>query len=148
MPANIQLNEWNDLKKSINDQIEHLNRTNLPEIVRSLFKYNLIRGRGILADALMEKQMASPHNTDVYASLISIINSKFPQITQLICKRVIHLYRDYFAADNGDKTFALIKFLAHLINQSVVTIFFNFNEQNNSPVFVFFFSYMNNLLFK
>jgi hypothetical protein len=92
--------------------------------------------------------MASTHNTDVYASLISIINSKFPQITLLICKRVINSYRNFFLADNGDKTFTLIKFLAHLINQSVVIIFFNFNEQNNSPVFVIFFSYMNKLVFK
>jgi hypothetical protein len=55
-------------------------------------------------------------NTNVYAALVSIINSKLPQIGILICKRVISLYRESFINDERQKTFQMIKFLGCLLN--------------------------------
>ena len=43
-----------------------------------------MRGRGLLAKAIIKAQMASPNFTHVYAALISVINTKLPEIGNLI----------------------------------------------------------------
>ena len=50
---------------------------------------NLIRGRGVFCRSLMKSQLASPTFTPTYAALIAIINTKFPEIGELLLKRVI-----------------------------------------------------------
>ncbi len=100
-----------------------MNGSNLPTIIRQLVQNNIVRGRGILARSVIEAQSISPNNTNVYAALVSVINTKFPQISLLICKRVIYSFREYFVADERKKTFITIKFIAHLINQNIVCIF-------------------------
>ena len=49
---------------------------------------NLIRGKGLLARAIIKGQMASPNFTYVYAALISVLNTRLPDIVALIIKRV------------------------------------------------------------
>lgn len=100
-----------------------MNKSNLPKIIRQLLQNNTVRSRGLLANAIIEAQGKSPGNTNVYAALVCIINSKFPRIGQLICKRVISSYRELFVANERRKTFIIIQFIAHLINQKVVCIF-------------------------
>jgi len=58
-------------------------------VLIELFNENLLRGRGLLARAIIKAQMASPNFTHVYAALISVINTKLPEITNLIIRRVI-----------------------------------------------------------
>ncbi|CAF2650526.1 unnamed protein product [Rotaria sp. Silwood2] len=111
---------WGALKQSINDLVEQVNASNLPTIIRQILQHNIIRGRGILANSIIEAQFASPNNTNLYAALVSVVNTKFPQISLLICKRVIHSYREYFVADERKKTFIAIKFIAHLVNQKIL----------------------------
>ncbi|CAF2123685.1 unnamed protein product, partial [Rotaria magnacalcarata] len=94
--------------------------SNVPKIARKLFKHNITRGRSLVAKAIIDAQNESPRFTPVYAALISIINSKFPQIGQLICKRVISSLRNAYMADENEECFAMTKLLAHLINQRVV----------------------------
>ncbi|CAF4631754.1 unnamed protein product, partial [Rotaria sp. Silwood2] len=99
---------------------KQVNQSNLPTIIPQLVQNNMVHARGILACAIIQAQDESPDNTKVYAALISIINPKFPQISQLICKRVISLYRESFMADKRKKTFIMIKFLTHLINERML----------------------------
>jgi len=67
---------WEMLRKSINGIINKVNVSNIQNVVYELFCENLIRGKGILARAIIKAQMASPNFTHVYAALVAIINSK------------------------------------------------------------------------
>ncbi|ELW63749.1 Pre-mRNA-splicing factor CWC22 like protein, partial [Tupaia chinensis] len=48
---------------------------------------------GLLSRSVLQAQSASPIFTHVYAALVAIINSKFPQIGELILKRLILNFR-------------------------------------------------------
>ncbi|CAF0976441.1 unnamed protein product [Rotaria magnacalcarata] len=99
---------------------DKLKNSNVPKIARKLFKHNITRGRSLVAKAIIDAQNESPRFTPVYAALISIINSKFPLIGQLICKRVISSLRNAYMADENEECFAMTKLLAHLMNQRVL----------------------------
>ncbi|MBZ3869783.1 Pre-mRNA-splicing factor CWC22-like protein [Sciurus carolinensis] len=51
------------------------------------------KNRGLLSRSVLQAQSASPIFTHVYAALVAIINSKFPQIGELILKRLILNFR-------------------------------------------------------
>ncbi|KAI3645890.1 hypothetical protein MP228_008818 [Amoeboaphelidium protococcarum] len=111
--------QWESLKKSINGLINRVNVGNLRDIVVDLFSINVVRGRGLLCKSLMKAQVASPAYTNIYAALISVINSKLPAIGQLLIKRLIYTFqRGYQRSDKKMLTTSLT-FLAHLINQQV-----------------------------
>ena len=106
--------------------------------------------RGVLARSLVQAQAASPTFTHVYAALVSIINTKFPQTGELIAKRLLIQFRRGFRRNNkvhmGTCTVCIhyiivspmlpyqpipltspqsicvsaVKFLAHLVNQQVL----------------------------
>ena len=65
--------------------------------------------------------MAAPNFSNIYASLISVINSKFPEIAELILHRVLIQFRRALKRNNKMVCMATTKMLAHLINQQVVT---------------------------
>ncbi len=50
---------------------------------------NLERGRGLFCRSLMKSQMASPTFTPVFAALVSVVNTKFPEIGELLMQRLI-----------------------------------------------------------
>ena len=52
--------------------------------------------RGVLARSLVQAQAASPTFTHVYAALVSIINTKFPQTGELIAKRLMLQFQKGF----------------------------------------------------
>jgi pre-mRNA-splicing factor CWC22 len=64
------------LRKSINGIINKVNISNIQNVIFELFNENLIRGKGLLARAIIKAQMSSPNFTHVYASLIAVINTK------------------------------------------------------------------------
>jgi pre-mRNA-splicing factor CWC22 len=121
-----QRSQWEAMKKTINDQVKEvkkLNKSDLRMIVRALFRENIIRGRGLLASAIIKAQLRSPSYAPIYAALVSVINTKLPLIGELICKRVISSWRESYISHDEEKCFAMIIFLAHLINQKLVCIF-------------------------
>lgn len=67
---------WEALKKSIHGLINKVNVSNIPLIIASLFKENIVRGRGLLSRSIIQAQAASPTFTHVYAALVAVINSK------------------------------------------------------------------------
>lgn len=67
---------WEALKKSIHGLINKVNVSNIPLIITSLFKENIVRGRGLLTRSIIQAQAASPTFTHVYSSLAALINSK------------------------------------------------------------------------
>ena len=60
---------WEALKKSINGLINKVNSPNIAIIVRELFAENIVRGRGLLCQSIMQAQTASPTFTHVYAGM-------------------------------------------------------------------------------
>ena len=86
---------WDALRKSINGLVNKVNVTNIKNIIPELFAENLIRGRGLFCRSCRKSQMASPGFTDVFAALVAVVSTKFPQVGDLL------LEEDYFAASKG-----------------------------------------------
>jgi len=80
---------WDALRKSINGLVNKVNATNITNIIPELFAENLIRGRGLFCRSCMKSQMASPGFTDVFAAMVAVVNTKFPQVGDLLLRRII-----------------------------------------------------------
>lgn len=117
--AEYQRLSWEALKKSIHGLVNKINIPNISQVVRELFKENIIRGRGLLCRSIMQAQLFSPTFTNVYASLMAIINMKFPQIGELLLKRLIVQFKTSYKQNRKDQCISTCKFIAHLINQNV-----------------------------
>lgn len=110
---------WNALKKSLNGHINKVAISNIQNIVLELFEENLVRGRGLFARAVMKAQASSPTFTHVYAALVAVVNTKFPQIGELILKRVILQFRNTYRRNSKATCLVCARFIAHLVNQQV-----------------------------
>ncbi|XP_063230054.1 pre-mRNA-splicing factor CWC22 homolog [Bacillus rossius redtenbacheri] len=110
---------WEALKKSIHGLINKINTSNIGPIVRDLFKENIVRGRGLLCRSIIQAQAASPTFTHVYAALVAVINSKFPNIGELLLRRLVLQFRRGFKRNDKATCISAATFVAHLVNQSV-----------------------------
>ncbi|KAK2583002.1 hypothetical protein KPH14_009047 [Odynerus spinipes] len=110
---------WEALKKSIHGCINKVNVSNIGLITRELLRENIVRGRGLLARSIIQAQAASPTFTPVYAALTSIINSKFPNIGELILKRLVIQFKRGFRRNDKPLCISSGTFVAHLLNQRV-----------------------------
>merc|ERR1719471_824119 len=104
--------QWEALKKSINGLINKVNKSNIKNIVVELFGENLVRGRGLFCRSVMKAQMASPQFTSVYAALVAIINTKMPEIGELLCKRVIMQFQRAYRRKDKVVMKAVLTFMA------------------------------------
>ncbi|CAH8503173.1 unnamed protein product [Dicrocoelium dendriticum] len=111
---------WEALKKSIHGFINKVNVSNISDVVRQLLSENIVRGRGLLVRSLITAQTTSPTFTHVFAALVAVINSKFPQVGELVLKRLINEFRKAFRRNQKDRCLSTARFLAHLVNQKVV----------------------------
>lgn len=110
---------WESLKKSINGLINKVNAPNIGIIVRELFKENLIRAKGLFARSILQAQAASPTFTHVYAAVVAVVNSKFPQIGELILIRLIISLKKAYQRNDKQTCLNSVRFIAHLVNQEV-----------------------------
>ncbi|XP_011192434.2 pre-mRNA-splicing factor CWC22 homolog isoform X1 [Zeugodacus cucurbitae] len=110
---------WEALKKSIHGYINKVNVDNIAIITRELLKENIVRGRGLLCRSIIQAQAASPTFTHVYAALVSIINSKFPNIGELLLKRLVIQFKRAFRRNDKAVCLSSSRFVAHLVNQRV-----------------------------
>ncbi|GMJ08636.1 hypothetical protein HRI_004532800 [Hibiscus trionum] len=110
---------WDALRKSINGLVNKVNATNIKNIVPELFAENLIRGRGLLCRSCMKSQMASPGFTDVFAALVAVVNTKFPEVGDLLLRRIVLQLKRAYKRNDKPQLLAAVKFIAHLVNQQV-----------------------------
>uniref|UniRef100_A0A7N0U368 MI domain-containing protein n=1 Tax=Kalanchoe fedtschenkoi TaxID=63787 RepID=A0A7N0U368_KALFE len=110
---------WDALRKSINGLVNKVNATNIKNIIPELFAENLIRGRGLFCRSCMKSQMASPGFTDVFAALVAVVNTKFPEVGELILKRIVLQLKRAYKRNDKPQLLAAVKFIAHLVNQQV-----------------------------
>ncbi|KAK7461045.1 pre-mRNA-splicing factor cwc22, variant 2 [Stygiomarasmius scandens] len=110
---------WDALRKSITGIVNRVNITNIKQVVPELFSENLIRGRGLFARSVMKAQAASLPFTPVFAALVAIINTKLPQVGELVLVRLVSQFRRAYKRNDKIVCHSTTTFLAHLINQGV-----------------------------
>lgn len=110
---------WEALKKSINGLINKVNTANIKHIVPELFAENLVRGKGLFCRSMMKAQAASLPFTPIYAAMAAIVNTKLPQVGELLVKRLVMQFRKGFRRNDKAVCLSSSTFLAHLINQQV-----------------------------
>nr|XP_018910001.1 PREDICTED: pre-mRNA-splicing factor CWC22 homolog [Bemisia tabaci] len=110
---------WEALKKSLHGLINKASPQNICIIAREILRENIIRGRGLLCRSIIQAQAASPTFTNVFAALVAIINSKFPNIGELLLKRCIIRFKQGFRRNDKPTCLAAAIFIAHLVNQCV-----------------------------
>lgn len=110
---------WEALKKSIHGYINKINTSNIGIIARELLHENIVRGRGLLTKSLIQAQAASPTFTNVYSALVAVINSKFPNIGELLLKRLVLQFKRGFKQNNKTICISSATFIAHLVNQRI-----------------------------
>lgn len=94
--AEYQRLSWDALRKSLTGIVNRVNVNNIKHVVPELFAENLIRGRGLLARSIMKAQASSLPFTPVFAALVAIINSKLPQVGELVALRLVSQFRRSF----------------------------------------------------
>ncbi|RKP01656.1 hypothetical protein CXG81DRAFT_11698, partial [Caulochytrium protostelioides] len=112
--------QWQALAKGIHGLINKVSEANVRDLVPKLFAQDLVRGRGLLARALMAAQAAAPSFTPLYATLVSVVNTQFPQVIELLLHRLIAQFRTDYARNDKAGASSAALFLAHLYNQHVV----------------------------
>ncbi|WVN86982.1 pre-mRNA-splicing factor CWC22 [Cryptococcus depauperatus CBS 7841] len=110
---------WDALKKSINGLINKVNVSNIKHVVPELFGENLIRGKGLFARSIMRAQASSLPFTPVFAALVAIVNTKLPQVGELVLIRLISQFRRAYKRNDKIVCHATSTFIAHLVNQYV-----------------------------
>ncbi|PYI00011.1 MIF4G-domain-containing protein [Aspergillus ellipticus CBS 707.79] len=110
---------WEALKKSINGLINKVNVSNIKFIVPELFGENLVRGRGLFCRSIMKAQAASLPFTPIYAAMAAIVNTKLPQVGDLLLNRLIVQFRKAFKRNDKAVCISSTTFIAHLCNQQV-----------------------------
>lgn len=63
--------------------------------------------------------MASQTFTHVYAALVAVINTKLPQLGELLLKRLVLQFRRSYRRNDKATCLGVTKFIAHLANQQV-----------------------------
>lgn len=94
--AEYQRLSWDALRKSITGIVNRVNVQNIKMVVPELFSENLVRGRGLFARSVMKAQSASLPFTPVFAALVAIINTKLPQVGELVVTRLVSQFRRSF----------------------------------------------------
>ncbi|KAI0320321.1 MIF4G-domain-containing protein [Amylostereum chailletii] len=117
--AEYQRLSWDALRKSITGIVNRVNVANIKHVVPELFAENLIRGRGLFARSVMKAQAASLPFTPVFAALVAILNSKLPQVGELVLIRLISQFRRAFKRNDKTVCQSTTTFIAHLVNQGV-----------------------------
>ncbi|KAF1948335.1 MIF4G-domain-containing protein [Byssothecium circinans] len=111
---------WEALKKSIQGMINKCNVANIKQIVPELFSENLVRGRGLFCRSIMKAQASSLPFTPIYAAMVAIVNTKLPQVGDLLVRRLIIQYKKAFKRNDKAVAVASSTFLSHLVNTQVV----------------------------
>lgn len=110
---------WEALKKSLNGLINKVNVSNIKHIVPELFSENLVRGRGLFCRSIMKAQAASLPFTPIYAAMAAIVNTKLPQVGELLLNRLVVQFRKAFKRNDKAVCLSSTTFIAHLCNQQV-----------------------------
>ena len=111
---------WEALRKSLNGVINKVNSANIKAVLPELFRENLVRGQGLLCQSLMKAQAASVAFTPVFAALVAVVNTKFPEIGLLVCARVLQQFKVAYRRSDKPLCITALEFIAHLTSQKLL----------------------------
>jgi len=94
--AEYQRLSWDALRKSITGIVNRVNVGNIKDIIPELFSENLVRGRGLFARSIMKAQAASLPFTPIFAAVVAVVNTKLPQVGELVLVRLLSQFRRSF----------------------------------------------------
>ncbi|KAJ8591866.1 MIF4G-domain-containing protein [Rhizopogon salebrosus TDB-379] len=117
--AEYQRLSWDALRKSLTGIVNRVNIANIKQIIPEIFAENLIRGRGLFARSIMKAQASSLPFTPVFAAVVSVINTKLPQVGELVLTRLISQFRRSFKRNDKTVCHSTTTFIGHLVNQAV-----------------------------
>jgi len=116
-----QRKTWEDEKRVVHGTINRLNAETIKPLIHDLFdKVNLIRLRGVLAKSILQAALSSPRYANVYAALLSVVNSKLPEVGELVVQRAILAFRRHYRRREKQPCLATAMFLAHVFHQQMV----------------------------
>lgn len=116
-----QKRTWDEQQRVIHGTINRLNSSTIKPLIHDLFeKVNLVRLRGVLARSVLLAAVSSIKYSPVYAALIAVLNTKLPEIGELIVHRCVLLFRKYYRQRNKLSCVAIVTLFGHLFHQSVV----------------------------
>jgi len=115
----IQKSSWEVLKRRVKGVVNKANAGNLDEVALEAFRLNVVRGRGLFCRAVLAAQGNSHEFTAVYAALVAILNTKLPEIGELLLARLLAQFRRGYRRSDKGSVLSTTKFLAHLVNQQV-----------------------------
>ena len=118
---NKQKETWQEQRRVINGTVNRLNATTIKPLIQELFqKVNLVRLRGPLCKSVLSAAVSSPKYSDVYAAIISVVNSKLPEVGELMVKRAILAFRRYYKQRDKASCQAVCVYIVHLFHQGIV----------------------------
>ncbi|AET40401.1 U2-type spliceosomal complex subunit CWC22 Ecym_5669 [Eremothecium cymbalariae DBVPG len=119
MEEPVQKENWEEIRKHISLVLEELHERNIEESFRKLFQINILRGKGILALELLNRQVKTDRSV-VFAALIAFFEVLVPSIGYLISKetllRFVHAYR----RKNWEACYAMLSLACQLSNNDVM----------------------------
>ena len=110
---------WDNLKKSINGLVNKANVSNLRFVSLEMFQENMVRGRGLFCRSISKSAAASLPFIPIYAALVAIINTKLPQVGELLLRRLILQFKKAYKRNDKAVCIWTTVFIAHLINFQV-----------------------------
>jgi pre-mRNA-splicing factor CWC22 len=117
----IQYRSWEHQKRIVHGSINRLNISTIKPLIHDLFaKVNLLRLRGVLTKSLLAAAISSIQYSAVYAAMVAVLNTKLPEIGELIIKRAVLAFRRHYKRKEKQQLTAVSLFLGHLFHQSVV----------------------------
>lgn len=117
MEAQRQL--WDALRERIAALVGQLTEANVQESSVQLFQCNLARGRGLVVREILGKVLADGNSSAVCALLVCILNSKLPDVGEIIAARAVILFKKMYV-ENNPKLSAIMAFICALALQRVV----------------------------
>lgn len=123
--AELQKAMWDALSRSIVNIFNRLNKSNVEEIATELFRENIIRGRGIVAQTAMRTQHANPDLTPPLAALLARIHKDCPVVVELLCRRLVlewnlsYRRKDWLRVKNT-QTFLCWLYMFYVVNEGVL----------------------------
>ena len=85
-----------------------------------MFGENLVRGKGLFIRSLMTAQSQATPFTNVYSAVVAVINTKFPDLGDLLLDRLILQFKRSYLRNQKAICLGTVMFIGHLVNQQVV----------------------------
>ncbi len=88
--------------------------TNFKSVAVDIFRENVVRGRGLLCQAMINTQQADPDLSPVFAAVVAIVNKEFPSVGMLLLKRLVGSWRRLYRRRNWNGVRNVNTFVGYL----------------------------------